>query len=136
MSVLLISCLLPFDVFSLSENNHIQAAPESPVTPRPPIKEPGPSSPGVSGTRRPLCAAEEVNWAEGNCFGMKELWSSCTVRLRQKEGLGMPTKVSFFLLFCKDVQQAENKKYKELLSLFKDKYSGRLTSPQPARLNK
>ncbi|TRZ23491.1 hypothetical protein HGM15179_003646 [Zosterops borbonicus] len=79
---------------SLSENNHIQAAPESPVTPRPPIKEPGPSSPGVSGTRRPLCAAEE------------------------------------------DVQQAENKKYKELLSLFKDKYSGRLTSPQPARLNK
>uniref|UniRef100_A0A8C3XH24 SUMO specific peptidase 2 n=1 Tax=Cyanoderma ruficeps TaxID=181631 RepID=A0A8C3XH24_9PASS len=79
---------------SLSENNYIQAAPESPVTPRPPIKEAGPSSPGVSGTRRPLCAAEE------------------------------------------DVQQAENKKYKELLSLFKEKYSGRLTSPRPARLNK
>ncbi|XP_062355125.1 sentrin-specific protease 2 [Cinclus cinclus] len=73
---------------------HIQAALESPVTPRPPIKEPGPNSPGVSGTRRPLCAAEE------------------------------------------DVQQAENKKYKELLSLFKEKYSGRLTSPWPARLNK
>ncbi|CAN8199485.1 unnamed protein product [Coccothraustes coccothraustes] len=79
---------------SLSRNNHIQAAPEIPVTPRPPIKEPGPNSPGVSGTRRPLCAAEE------------------------------------------DVQQAENKKYKELLSLFKEKYSGRLTSPRPARLNK
>ncbi|XP_039930749.1 sentrin-specific protease 2 isoform X2 [Hirundo rustica] len=79
---------------SLSGHNHIRAAPESPVTPRPPIKEPGPSSPGVSGTRRPLCAAEE------------------------------------------DVQQAENKKYKELLSLFKEKYSGRLTSPRPARLNK
>ncbi|XP_059711088.1 sentrin-specific protease 2 isoform X4 [Haemorhous mexicanus] len=79
---------------SLSRNNHIRAAPESPVTPRPPIKEPGPNSPGVSGTRRPLCAAEE------------------------------------------DVQQAENKKYKELLSLFKEKYSGRLTSPRSARLNK
>ncbi|KAM4895428.1 sentrin-specific protease 2 isoform 2-T2 [Sylvia borin] len=79
---------------SYLRNNHIQAAPESPVTPRPPIKEPGPRSPGVSGTRRPLCAAEE------------------------------------------DVQQAENKKYKELLSLFKEKYSGRLTSPRPARLNK
>ncbi|XP_023789215.1 sentrin-specific protease 2 isoform X2 [Cyanistes caeruleus] len=79
---------------SLSGNNRIQAAPESPVTPRPPIKEPGPNSPGVSGTRRPLCAAEE------------------------------------------DVQQAENKKYKELLRLFKEKYSGRLHSPRPARLNK
>ncbi|KAF2983227.1 hypothetical protein EK904_000394 [Melospiza melodia maxima] len=79
---------------SLSRNNHIRAAPESPVTPRPPIKEPGPHSAGVSGTRRPLCAAEE------------------------------------------DVQQAENKKYKELLSLFKEKYSGRLTSPRSARLNK
>uniref|UniRef100_A0A8C3N6F5 SUMO specific peptidase 2 n=2 Tax=Thraupidae TaxID=400783 RepID=A0A8C3N6F5_GEOPR len=79
---------------SLSRNNHIRAAPESPVTPRPPIKEPGPHSAGARGTRRPLCAAEE------------------------------------------DVQQAENKKYKELLSLFKEKYSGRLTSPRSARLNK
>ncbi|XP_066050277.1 sentrin-specific protease 2 isoform X2 [Chamaea fasciata] len=79
---------------SRSGNNYIQAAPESPVTRRPPIKEPGLSSPGVSGARRPLCAAEE------------------------------------------DVQQAENEKYRELLSLFKDKYSGRLTSPWPARLNK
>lgn len=42
----------------------------------------------------------------------------------------------FFFSFCKDVQQAENKKYKELLSLFKEKYSGKLTSPRPARLNK
>lgn len=83
-----------------------------------------------------MCAAEEVNWGEGNCFGMKQLWSSCAVRLRQKEGLRIPAKVSFFLPFCKDVQQAENKKYKELLSLFKEKYSGRLASPQPARLNK
>ncbi|KAM7043847.1 sentrin-specific protease 2 [Acridotheres tristis] len=79
---------------SLSKNNYIPAALESPVTPRPPIKEPGPSSPGVSGTRRPLCAAEE------------------------------------------DVQQAENKKYKELLSLFKEKYAGKLTSPRLSRLNK
>ncbi|XP_039412740.1 sentrin-specific protease 2 isoform X1 [Corvus cornix cornix] len=79
---------------SPSRDNHIQAAPESPVTPRPPIKEPGPNSPRGSGTRRPLCAAEE------------------------------------------DVQQAENKKYKELLSLFKEKYSGKLTSPRLARLNK
>ncbi|XP_032924469.1 sentrin-specific protease 2 [Catharus ustulatus] len=78
---------------SLSKNN-IQAAPESPVTPRPPIKEPGPNSPGVSGTRRPLSAAEE------------------------------------------DAQQAENKKYKELLSLLREKYSGKLTSPRSARLNK
>ncbi|KAM4770044.1 sentrin-specific protease 2 isoform 5-T5 [Cyanocitta cristata] len=79
---------------SPSRNNYIPAAPESPVTPRPPIKEPAPNSPRGSGTRRPLCAAEE------------------------------------------DVQQAENKKYKELLSLFKERYSGRLTSPRLARLNK
>lgn len=67
---------------------------------------------------------------------MKQLWSSCTVRLRQKEGLGMLAEVSFFFPFCKDVQQAENKKYKELLSLFKEKCSGRLISPRSARLNK
>ncbi|XP_056354492.1 sentrin-specific protease 2 isoform X2 [Oenanthe melanoleuca] len=79
---------------SLGRDNDTQAAPESPVTPRPPIKEPRPTSPGVSGTSRPLCAAEE------------------------------------------DVQQAENKKYKKLLSLLREKYSGKLTSPRPGRLNK
>lgn len=80
-----------------------------------------------------MCAAEEVNWGEGNCFGMKQLWNSCAVGLRQKECL---LKSLFFFPFFKDAQQAENKKYKELLSLLREKYSGKLTSPRLARLNK
>ncbi|XP_009069503.1 PREDICTED: LOW QUALITY PROTEIN: sentrin-specific protease 2 [Acanthisitta chloris] len=55
------------DVFNPSRNNHyIQPAPDSPVTPRPPIKEPPVPIPTSSGAGRPLCAAEEVSWEEGN----------------------------------------------------------------------
>ncbi|XP_027585167.2 sentrin-specific protease 2-like [Pipra filicauda] len=83
---------------SLNKNNHhIQPAPDSPVTPRPPIKElpvPGPTSPGANSVGRPLCAAEE------------------------------------------DVRRGESQKYKEILKLFKEKYSGCLNSPQPANFNK
>ncbi|XP_071422881.1 sentrin-specific protease 2 [Pithys albifrons albifrons] len=82
---------LPY--LSLNKNNHhIQPAPDSPVTPRPPIKElpmPGPSS-GANSPGRPLCAAEE------------------------------------------DVRRGESQKYREILRMFKAKYSGALSSPQPA----